>query len=77
MRLATCDRCSKAPVMVNAATVNGCIVGEFCGDCWDSIPCDDPHEGGHRLRVRGRKPINGKNQGVVYPTHRINGVEES
>lgn len=34
MRLATCDRCKSSPVMVNVATINGVIVGEYCGDCW-------------------------------------------
>lgn len=75
MRLATCDRCKSSPVMVNVATVSGCIVGEFCGDCWDDIPCDDWRDGGNRLRVPGRKPINRNGDVVEYPVNRVIKVE--
>lgn len=71
MRLATCDRCKASPVMVNAATVGGAIVGEYCGDCWDAVPCDDWRDGGHRLRVPGRKAIARRNQGTDYPVNKV------
>ena len=70
MRLATCDCCKSSPVMVNVATFNGVIVGEYCGECWDAIPCDDWRDGGHRLRVPGRKLIARKGDVVDYPVNK-------
>ena len=41
MRRAICDKCKKLK-MVNLATRREKSLGEFCGDCWDSIKKDEP-----------------------------------
>lgn len=46
MRLATCDRCKQSPVMVNVATVNGCLRETSLEDVAMNINTEKRHRRG-------------------------------